>query len=75
MKKLIWILMFVTTLLNTYAQTNTIFPLKLSDNKRYLIDRNNHPFLIKEFSAWGMIQVLSEDDASAFLDSIKQKRF
>lgn len=60
---------------HTYAQTKAVFPLKLSDNKRYLVDKNNQPFLIKEFSAWGMIQVLSEKDASAFLDSIKQKGF
>ena len=75
MKKLIWFLMFVTTLLDTYAQNNIVFPLKPSDNKRYFVDRNNQPFLIKEFSAWGMIQALSEDDASAFLNSIKQKGF
>lgn len=53
----------------------TTFPLKLSDNKRYLIDNMDKPFLIKEFSAWGLIQALSEKDESAFLDSIKAKGF
>lgn len=58
-----------------HAQSDAIFPLKLSNNKRYLVDKNNHPFLIKEFSAWGLIQALSEKDEAAFLDSIKQKGF
>ena len=52
------------------AQPTVSFPLRLSDNKRYLIDSLNKPFLIKEFSAWGWIQTLSEADASAFLDEV-----
>lgn len=61
--------------MHIHAQTNVAFPLKLSDNKRYLVDKNNQPFLIKEFSAWGMIQALSEADESGFLDSLKRKGF
>ena len=57
------------------ARDRNLFPLKLSDNKRYLVDNNNQPFLIKEFSAWGMIQSLSEEDEAAFLDSLKLKGF
>jgi len=57
------------------AQSKSIFPLKLSDNKRYLLDNTGKPFLVKEFSAWGLIQALSENDEAAFLDSIKQKGF
>lgn len=61
--------------LNASAQQKISFPLQLSDNKRYLVDKNNKPFLVKEFSAWGLIQTLSEIDEAAFLDSIKQKGF
>ncbi|MEP7141413.1 MAG: DUF4038 domain-containing protein [Ferruginibacter sp.] len=57
------------------AQTKVSFPLMLSENKRYLLDKNKKPFLIKEFSAWGLIQALSEKDEAAFLDSIKRKGF
>ncbi|GAB3321726.1 DUF4038 domain-containing protein [Larkinella ripae] len=57
------------------AQTHAVFPLQLSDNKRYLVDQNHQPFLIKEFSAWGLIQALSEKDEAAFLDSLKVKGF
>ena len=57
------------------AQSSPAFPLKFSTNKRYLVDRNNQPFLIKEFSAWGAIQVLSEKDEADFLDALKRKGF
>lgn len=51
------------------------FPLKLSANGRYLVDQNDKPFLIKEISAWGLIQSLSEADEAAFMDSVGSKGF
>jgi hypothetical protein len=57
------------------AQQSAGFPLKLSSNNRYLTDSKNKPFLIKEISAWGLIQAVSEADESAYLDSIKKKGF
>ncbi|MGZ3814552.1 MAG: apiosidase-like domain-containing protein [Mucilaginibacter sp.] len=57
------------------AQQSVTFPLKLSTNKKYLTDSKNKPFLIKEISAWGLIQALSEADESAFIDSVKRKGF
>jgi hypothetical protein len=57
------------------ATANPIFPLKLSPNGRYLVDQRNSPFLIKEISAWGLIQALSERDEAAFIDSVKKKQF
>ena len=57
------------------AQSKTVFPLRLSDNKHYLVDINGRPFLVKEFSAWGLIQALPENEEAAFLDSIRQKGF
>jgi hypothetical protein len=60
---------------HTPAQSKTSFPLRLSENKRYLVDKNETPFLVKEFSAWGLIQALPEKDEAAFLDSISQKGF
>ena len=57
------------------AQQSASFPLKLSSNSRYLTDIHNKPFLIKEISAWGLIQALPEAEESAYLDSIKTKGF
>ncbi len=49
----------------TLAQT-AAFPLKYSANKKYLVDQNNVPFIIKEHSAWGAIQALTESAAADF---------
>jgi hypothetical protein len=57
------------------ADCEALFPLKLSTNHRYLVDQKDVPFLIKEISAWGLVQALSETDASGFMDSIKVKGF
>jgi Protein of unknown function (DUF4038)/Putative collagen-binding domain of a collagenase len=73
-KKLLFLFLLLAPLY-LLAQGKNIFPLKLSDNKKYLLDKNNQPFLIKEFSAWGLIQSLSEKDESDFLDSIKKQGF
>jgi hypothetical protein len=57
------------------ATTTPAFPLKLSANKRYLVDQNNSPFLINQASSWGLIQALSTADATAYLDALKQRGF
>jgi hypothetical protein len=57
------------------AQRSGTFPLKMSLKHNYLADSKNQPFLIKEISAWGLIQALSEKDEAAFIDSVKRKGF
>ncbi len=61
--------------LPAYALANVQFPLKLSENGRYLVDSNDQPFLIKEFSAWGLLQAISEEEEAAYLDSLKAEGF
>ena len=73
--KIIFIVPLLFSIAIIQAQTNVSFPLKLSENKRYLVDKNEKPFLIKEFSAWGLIQALPEKEEAAFLDSIQRKGF
>ncbi len=73
-QRLSLMLLFVVAMFASYAQKPS-FPLRLSESKTYLVDGNNKPFLIKEFSAWGLIQALPEKDEAAFLDSIKSKGF
>jgi len=51
------------------------FPLHLSPDGRYLTDQHHVPFLIREISAWGLIQALSEKQESAFIDSVSEKGF
>ncbi len=47
--------------------TQAAYPLRVSANKRYLVDRNNAPFLIVGDSPQSMIVNLSTADAEAFL--------
>ncbi|MGA7340702.1 MAG: DUF4038 domain-containing protein [Terracidiphilus sp.] len=42
------------------------YPLKLSPNRRYLVDRNDKPFLIVGDSPQGLIGRLSETEADAY---------
>jgi len=51
------------------------FPLKVSGDHRYLVDQDNTPFLIKEVSAWGLIQSLPEAEEAEFMDSVKALGF
>lgn len=66
---------FIFMGLSQTARCEVSFPLKLSSNQRYLVDQKNVPFLIREISAWGLIQALSEVEASEFMDSVKMKGF
>jgi hypothetical protein len=59
----------------TQSSHSTEFPLRLNNNSTYLEGKDGKPFLIKEISAWGLIQALSEQDESAFMDSVRKKGF
>lgn len=42
------------------------YPLKLSENHRYLVDRNNHPFLMVGDTPQGLMGRLTEQDAEKY---------
>jgi len=66
------VLLLLSMCFGAKAQT---FPVRVSANGKYLVDSRNKPFLIKEISAWGLIQALSEKGEAAFIDSVKKKGF
>jgi len=59
------------------AQTaaSVAFPLAVNPNNKHLVDKDGQPFLIKEISAWGLIQALPENEEAAFMDSVRSKGF
>jgi hypothetical protein len=48
------------------AQTAPVYPLKVSANKRYLVDQNNKPFLIVGDTPQGLIYRLTEKQADDY---------
>ena len=51
-----------------------VYPLKLSTNRRYLVDQRNVPFLIVGDSPQAMIGNLSLNDAAAYIADRKGRR-
>jgi hypothetical protein len=51
------------------------FPLKVSDNHRYLVDEAGQPFLVVGDTAWSLIAQLSEADIAQYLDDRARRGF
>lgn len=52
-----------------------VYPLKVSENKRYLVDRNNQPVLIHGDTAWSLITGVTKAEAEQYLENRRQKGF
>jgi hypothetical protein len=52
-----------------------VYPLKVSSNKRYLVDQNNKPFFIAADTAWSLLTELSVADANKYIDLRKAQGF
>jgi hypothetical protein len=57
------------------AAAGVAYPLKLSANRRYLVDQNNRPFMIVGDSPQSMIGNLSVQDAATFIVDRKKAGF
>jgi hypothetical protein len=62
-----------TATFNTSA--GPVYPLKVSSNKRYLVDQNNVPYFIDAGSPQGLITQLSEADADSYLSTRASQGF
>jgi hypothetical protein len=61
---------------NPHARNSSpLYPLKLSDNGRYLVDQQNTPFLVIGDSAWFMITHLSLADIDSYTADRAQRGF
>lgn len=52
-----------------------VFPLKVSANRRYLVDQNDKPFLLHGDTAWSIISALNEADVQLYLENRAEKGF
>jgi hypothetical protein len=51
------------------------FPLRLSEDGRYLVDQTGRPFLIQGDAAWSLIAQLSNDGVETYLDDRSRRGF
>lgn len=56
-------------------ETRPAFPLRVSDNKRYLVDAKGRPFLINGDSPWELAWQLTREEAAELLDDRRAKGF
>ena len=62
-------------LLTTYVQGQSIFPLKISENKRYFITQQNKPFLYHAETGWQIFTQLTTEEAVEYLAFRKSQGF
>jgi len=51
------------------------YPLKISNNKRYLVDQEGNPFFLQGEAPWSLIVEVSKEDAEIYLANRRKKRF
>jgi chitodextrinase len=59
----------------TLALEPSSYPLKLSSDRRYIVDQNDRPFFINGDTAWSLIAQLTREDAEIYLENRRQKGF
>jgi hypothetical protein len=52
-----------------------IYPLKLSENNRFLVDQKDKPFFWSGDAAWSLIVQLNREEVDFYLDDRKEKGF
>ena len=50
-------------------------PLKVSSNRRYLVDQKDKPFLLHGDTAWSLITAVTEEEAERYLEDRRKKGF
>jgi hypothetical protein len=79
-RKLSRFLLFLSFLVFPLSQTALVygqpaFPLKVSANKRYLVDQNNVPFLYHADTCWGLVWEMNKSEAETYLERRRQQGF
>jgi hypothetical protein len=57
------------------AVASAAFPLRVSDDGRYLVDHAGRPFLLQGEAAWSLVAGLKNDDADAYLEDRRRRGF
>jgi len=73
----------ISTILFSFSLTGVIavqavdpvYPLKISENKRYFVDQNRVPVLLHGDTAWSLIVELTKPETEQYLENRRQKGF
>jgi hypothetical protein len=74
-KKIKGVMILQGCLLAFAAHAQTAFPLHVSDNKRYFVDKSNKPFLYHAETGWQIYNRLTTEEAREYLVKRKQQSF
>lgn len=72
-----WVLLALIVLLpgRAHAQADVDAPFRVSENHRFLIDRNGVPFLLQGDAAWSLIANTTKEEAAQYLKNRHSKGF
>src|ERR1700676_2338827 len=73
MKLILWTLFAACAF--GHPSSGQAYPLKLSSNKRYLVDQNNVPFLVQGESPQALVGTLSTSEASTYFSDRQSRGF
>jgi len=54
---------------------DVVYPLKVGENRRYLVDQNDIPFLLQGAAPWSLIVALTKEEAEQYLENRYRKGF
>ncbi|MES1223155.1 MAG: DUF4038 domain-containing protein [Bacteroidota bacterium] len=75
MEKRLLVIIALLIFLVIRSDSQTVFPLKASANKHYLVDYNNQPVFLRGCAAWRLGYNVSYTDSKKFLADRKAKGF
>jgi len=71
----VFALVTYSLMISTIHAANPAYPLRVSANKRYLVDQNNVPFLYHGDTPWSLIVGLTEEETEQYLENRRRKGF
>jgi hypothetical protein len=76
-KNVLIILIFLFSVIVMTAEriSATVFPIRISENRRYFVDQENVPFFIHSDTPWSLFVALNKTEAETYLENRKQKGF
>ena len=69
------VLASLVTVAAQYAKGETAYPVKVSDNQRFLLDQHGKPFFYLGDTAWELFHRLNQEEAEFYLKDRADKKF